>query len=216
MTQECRAGREFATAGQEYRRSQQFVEAGDQYTFAAYANLAESEFRSIRRISSATYWLLCAGLCYRLGNRMDRCRNRSRQGVLIAQDLREGAFRGDALRGLRDEADALEGLSYEYVGDFRVLGSLSEHEVAYDSAAACYDRVEDHFAWNTEREFSESLLFVTNLVEYLDYPADSTVMDAAESTSLHARLEFKQTTLPDLLEQVCEAGHWSPAREDSD
>lgn len=216
MTRESKTGREFSTAGQKYRRSRQFVEAGDQYTFATYAGLAESEFQTMRHISSAIYWLLCAGLCYRMADQMDRCHNRSRQGVLIAQDLRDGAFQDDALRGLRDETDALEGLSYEYIGDFRILGSLGNHEKAYDRAAACYDRVDDHLAWNSELEFTEPLLFVTNLVEYLGYPVDSELVDAAESTSLHARLEFKQATLPDVLEQVCDAGHWSPEREDTD
>lgn len=105
--------RSIAKRGHECRREKQFVEAGDQYTHAAYTGFAESEFRKMTKLSSAVYWLLCSGLCYRLGDRLDRCQNRCRQGVLIAEDLRQGPFQDDALRGLRDEEAALTGLTYE-------------------------------------------------------------------------------------------------------
>lgn len=205
-----RFAREYATAGREHRSSRRFSEAGDQYTFAAYAGLARSEFADVTKLSSAVYWLLCSGLCYRLSGNLDRARNRCRQGILIAEDLRSNAFRDDALRDLRNEEEALAGLSYEYVGDFRLLGDIEGHSDSYERAEKYYDRVENHLAWNSELEFTEPMLFVANLIEYLEYPVDPDRIDAALNTSLHARLEIKRSVFPDVIERVCEAGHWDP------
>lgn len=91
-----------------------------------------------------------------------------------------------------------------------MVGELDGSDDLYDQAATYYEQVENHPGWNSEAEFHEPLLFLVNLIEYLDFPVDSAVLEAAMYPSLPARLELKRSTFSAVLEAVCDADHWDP------
>lgn len=74
------------------RKSGEFADAGTHYTLASYEAFGKSGYRGTADISRGTYCLMSASLCYKLAGQDDRYQNRCRQGILIAEDLRDYVF----------------------------------------------------------------------------------------------------------------------------
>lgn len=109
----------------------EFAVAGDYYTQAAYQILAHNSVRTghVRQIGGGLDRLLRAALLYRVADEVDRCRNRSKQGILIAEDLRD-----EVVDDEREQA-----MLQEYIADFHGIGGLDGADQAYQDAL---DRLE--------------------------------------------------------------------------
>ncbi|MFC7079131.1 hypothetical protein [Halorussus caseinilyticus] len=133
---------EHEQAAQQHRENGDFVEAGECYTAAAYIYLADwPPTHRGKNVSHGEYYLLNAATCYRLGGCTDRARNRCQQGVLIAEELLD---RTKNIGGTTAYDRARYAAWYEFIGDFRVVGILTEKVSAYERAEQIYFEEETH------------------------------------------------------------------------
>lgn len=183
----------------ELRSAGDFESAGDHFTWAAFEGLGESELSkegaSEWAIGDAIHCLQSAALCYRLAGGLERCQLRCEQGISIARELREFVLKPDPEKGL----------TFEYEGDFRVIGDLEGYEEAYLTAARYYMDNKPFDGWEGETLFVwnyklfEELVNVTehDVPEYLDLNYEF----------LH-RVKYKRTEFPNIVQQLVEQGEW--------
>lgn len=183
----------------EFRKAGDFESAGNHYTCAGFLGLGESELSSGDvsewAIGDAVRCLQSAALCYRLDANLDRCKLRCEQGITIAKELREFVL---------DPAPE-KGLTFEYEGDFRVIGNLDEYEEAYLTAARYYMDNKPFDGWESETLFVSNYKLFEELVE-------STGHEIPEYLDLNYeflhRVKYKQTEFPSIVQQLIEQGKW--------
>lgn len=193
----------------------QLTDAASYYTAAAYGNLMRFQrsptFVEEHGSDGTTYpvpgqvgkgvrELLLAALCYRIADAPGRAANRSRQGILVVEDLREH----DPIF----ERTTHQGWCYEAIGDLRLFGDLDDHDEAYCEAERRYEGTDNPIQWLAETEFEVLIQPVIRLAESVgrDIP-DKTVEDVRRR-SLTDRIEYKRTHYPDIVAAVVEAGNW--------
>jgi len=108
----------------DYRNEGEFERAGEHYTYRAYDSLSDP--LSVENGLDAMRW---AALCYRLAGIMHRAENRSRQGVLIAQDIQ-----AHVLDDPREKT-----LVQECIADFHAIGRLEGMTEAHEEAIKMYE-----------------------------------------------------------------------------
>jgi len=108
----------------DYRDEGEFELAGEHYTYRAYDSLSDP--LSVEHGLDA---MLRAALNYRLAGIADRAKNRSQQGVLIAQDIR-----AHVLDDLQEKT-----LVQEFIADFHAIGRLEGTIEAYEEAIEMYE-----------------------------------------------------------------------------
>ena len=197
-------------AAQEYRKKSQLVDAGDQYTVAAYAYLSEAESNqppavSHGKIAFGLYSLLCAGTCFRIAKLDTRCQNRARQGILIAQDIEERVSAGETPDNTYDHAR--QGVWHEFIGDFRTVGRLDGASRAYDTAIEVYLAAGDPDTGYSEQEHMRLFDFVHGLSSGADIEIES-IDTVRTGCGLTAWVEYKREQLPALLSQLDSQGTW--------
>jgi hypothetical protein len=106
-----------------------YERAGEYFTSAAYESLSVSVIgENIRALAHGLNELLYATLSFRRARVYDRCSNRARQGILVAEDARDTCY----------EAADDRGVLTEFVGDLEVIGQVGSPEETYRLAAEYY------------------------------------------------------------------------------
>lgn len=197
----------FARTGHERRRSGDFVEAGEQYTAVAHQYFsAWPDDRRGKKISQGAYFLLLAGTCYRLGGRTDRATARCEQGVLIAEEWLD---RTKDLGGSAAYDRARYAAWHEYVGDFRLLGSLDGATEAYERAEQVYLDEGDPPLAHREQEH----MWLVEFFEQVRHGAgsdDDEWQQFLREATLSNWVEYKRDHLPDALNELVSQSAWVP------
>lgn len=176
------------------RQARAFKQAGDDYTLAAYTALSKSGLQGTADIARGLSSLMSAAICYRLDGNRERARNRCRQGILIAEDLREYQF----------ETALSQGAMWEHIGDFRTIGDLAEAQDAYEMARDRYSEAGNPMEYACTEEFDATINIFRRVVEAIDY---DTAWEAYQSTQLE-RIDAKRAEFAEALEAVLEEGLW--------
>lgn len=180
-------------------------EAGDSFTAAAYADLAKGT-------PSATWYsggetnLERAALCYRIEGQIERCENRCRQGILIAEEMLDRVFETtpDSEWGR-----ARRGIWHEYIGDFRTLAGLPGSDAAYSRAEAVYRRNGDPETSYAEEEHPLMFNFYRSVVGAVEQ--DPGPFDSVASTLTFSEwVGVKRNRLAEAIEVLCDRGEWIP------
>lgn len=205
MTKE-RARKHKETA-KKLRGNSEFAEAGDYYTVAGYEYLGgDIPGFPATDVSHAEFLLLLASVCYRLAGLTGRCRNRCKQGILIAEDMNS--------RHLPVPEDeywyerARRGVWYEFIGDFRMVGELGGSQDAYEKAKQIYRQGKNPETGSAERENMELIYFYKQVAS----PEES-VKDWDEIElrfSFTEWVDFKADSLQAELEELDKVKEWPP------
>lgn len=203
MTDISKKGLESTDKAQEYRREGRYVNAGEWYTKSAYTDLAyglpgKSTGGELRR-------LLEAAICYRIGGRLDRCRNRCRMGILRAEDLRDRVLSDPPPEYGPHHAERA-GWD-ESIGDFRIVGQLEGIDEAYEAAEEIYREAGDPLVNYVETpHFSLNAVF-KSVAEGSGYDQDE-LKDRYENTTCIEWANFKRDQFPNFVETLVEQGEW--------
>lgn len=189
----------------ELRSRGSFTQAGHLYTAAAHeilgrANYAEeplekSQVDTARGLSA----FMSAALCYRLAGENDRCWIRCSQGILIAEEIRDHVA----------NYEPQQGMMYEYIGDFRVIGGREDWKAAYEAAEAIYAEVDNVIGWIAEPEIDINTTFMVKVAKSVDYEIDRHTKAEIDSCSLDRRIQYKQANFKEIIDRVIEEGEWS-------
>lgn len=200
---------------EEFRTQSKYSEAARHYTLAAYENLGEFDYSDPEQITTGTFiglGLYCleqaAVLSHVAGNER-RCRNRAKQGILIAKDFRDDVFTDSALIGIANE----------WIGDFRVIAEMVGVEPAYSAALRAYESVDDSFGWSNETIFEWGIETFLEVSAAVERPVPLDIQKAMHS-SLEVRLEQKQENFQKHILILYEKGEYPemndiPHMEDS-
>ena len=132
-------------------------------------------------------------LSYRFGGQIGRCQNQCQQGILLLEELRDyDPFGKD---------DARKGICWELIGDYRVIGSLDQHDLAYERAAEYYETVpqERHHNWSGEPEFSVSIMEFINIAKSTGIEFDDQHYKDISTYSLMKRINTKHDLFPEII-----------------
>lgn len=185
------------------RKDGQFVDAGDHYTVAAYESLARGlPGKYGIKISGGEVHLLRAAICYRVGDRMDRSRNRCRQGILIAEDMIDRVF--DMVPPTNFYDRARRGVWYEYIGDFRCIGDLRDPAAAYEKAIEVYEAADDPDTMYSEQEHSYTMAVYREVAKAVDRDPGP-IDDMCNELTLSDWVEQKRETYPSLLMEATDS-----------
>lgn len=204
----------FIKKAHDFRKNHDYLQAGEYYSIAGHAYLAESwdlirakDVGFLRKggLLKAYVWQEYAATCYKLSEAQSRAENRAKQGILGLEDVRNNMI----------EHPAWIGLSWELEGDLQVIANLSGVDEAYETALTYFREVElscnesEILSWCTEPGFNETSLYVTELAVGVGIDLElSDLRLKDEQPSLIKRLEYKRERLSTLLEQLEDQGEW--------
>lgn len=194
----------FEDAADGHRRNRDNVAAGNNYSLAAHHAFALSKYLLEPKEGNNAYFslglqsLLSAALCYRLGDDIDRSRNRCEQGQLICEDRRDHVV----------EHEVQKALMNEIIGDFQMIGQMGEWEDFYDDAESTYLSVENPISWQAESEFEATMAFFLRVLKASDHHIDSKQRAKVQHESLTERIRYKRENFPRSIRTVLEKGAW--------
>lgn len=200
------AAREHRREADSHRRDGDFLTAGDYYMLGAYARFATG----VPHLSDGIglQYVLRAGTCYRLGGRLDRCRNVCEQGILRAEDRIDRVFSRPEPEYFVDRA--ARGIWHEYIGDFRVLAELEANDEAYDDAVTIYEEAGDPDLNSAETRIRGNISYFHDLAAGV---SDEAVAQLEEHTGYGTTftewVAFKRDQYPVLIEKLLERGSWT-------
>lgn len=175
-----------------------FESAANNFTLAAYEILGSSNCTTApleddsTKVGRGLCSLLSSAVCYRRAGVEDRCRNRCHQGILVCEDIEDHVAAYAPQKGLMNE----------YIGDYRLIGDLGNHEAAYENARTIYEETDNHIGWQAEPEFELNMTFFLELAKSADVDIDRTTKASIKAESLVDRIEFKRDRFPAILETV--------------
>lgn len=182
----------------ELRSERNYEPAGEKFTQASYAALAETQGKisaEATHVGIGLYCLLGASVCFAVEDKADRSENRCRQGVLITDDLRENGTKYDAQRGLL----------FEFRGDFELIGDLGAPEKSYEKAKGYYSSYNSPVGWSGEPIFDWNYAFFAHMAK----AADHQIKDPENVHSyLNKRIDYKCSHFPSIVCTVLESGEW--------
>lgn len=187
---------ENSKSAREAYRDGEYVKAGDYYTQAAYSAFAHDSITKVvdGQIAGGLYYLLQASYGYRRGQQLDRAKNRCKQGILIASDIRENKV----------EETVRVGILWEYIGDFRFLGEICDPIDAYEKAATKYSsaEMESSFSWSSNPLIDRNVTFLT----WLHRESDTSVpTDQKLDYNSEFRISYKKQHMGTLIDSVCDS-----------
>lgn len=203
---EQKDGHEWAERADQYREEGDLATAGDNYTTSGYAHLSEGlPTRYCSHVSWALYRLLVAGVCFRMAEEVERCQNRCKQGVLIAEDTGKRVKELDSASNAYDQAR--RGAWQEFIGDFRLVGDIDGANEAYDLAKDWYEHAGDPSSGLSEQEHMRLHDFFRNVA--LSRGHDAEEWEHVEtSASLTTWVDYKTKHLPGYLTELYEEDEW--------
>ena len=204
---------EYREIAEKFRRNGLYQDAAEYYTTAAYGCLMHSrplpehtdeKYRPVRDPIEFSYGIrnfLYGALCYQFSNQVTRCQNHCRQAILILTSYKDTEQFGEAARN---------GICYELIGDFRLVGDLGRHNAAYERAAEHYESIapERHHNWQLEPEFAITIMQFLNLAEAVNIDFDTEDYVAISIHSLSHRINAKQEWFPEVVQRILERGNW--------
>lgn len=202
--------RQYLEAAQTAREGGDLEAAGVYYVATARGHLMQSrqlpdETDAEDGLSVGYSWFglgiaryLKGALCFRLADAQQRCRYHCQQGAAIAADAREEFY----------TYPAEVGLSYEMVGDFRLVAGQNDYDDAYAAAAERYAPVENDLTWQMEDGFDDLSYLMLVLAASVGMAPDDELRDAIARTSLDERIAYKREQYPEVIDAVVEAGNW--------
>lgn len=189
------------------RTDGELVRAGEYYSLAGFARLSDDvPGRYGIRVSGGVVNLLRAAICYRVGDRMDRCRNRCRMGILVAEDMHDRVFDAEQPENSYDRAR--RGVWQEYIGDFRCIGDIGDPDAAYENAIDVYEHAGDPDTFYSEQEHCYTMAVyheVTKAVDRDSGPIDDYLNDMTFTDWVRK----KQETYPLLLGELDQYDEWN-------
>lgn len=202
-----RDGHEWAEVADTLRSDGDFTSAADHYALAGYAHMAERPPSGYcKHISWALHRVLVAGVCDQIADRPNRCRNRCRQGVLIAEDTLDRVR--DTSRSNHAYDQARIGAWYEYIGDLRLVGDIDHPHSAYEQATAVYREAGDPSSGFAEQEHMRLHDFFQNVA--LPRGHDEEEWNEVEAhASLTEWVEYKREHLPGYLSELYRQNEWN-------
>jgi len=188
--------------------------AGDEYTRAAYAVLADpGEGRGLYADDGKGWFargvaaLTTAALCYRVAGVDDRAAHRGREAEAVAADQRDGVRSAAVERALCEEL----------IGDARVAGGHDDADAAYERAAAGYEAAapEDPMDWVTRPAFEAANRAIRhasrNTGSELSWD-DLHGADPSRAAYLATRARTKARRFPAVVDAITAAGRLHPPR----
>lgn len=162
--------------------------------------LSSSWFRRSTGLGPGMRYMIAGGLCFRLGDAMERCRSCCRQGILFLQDVLDHED--------THMASPQIGIYHEMIGDLRLIGELGDHESSYESARERYRTSEHDLGWSMEDDFDDMMHYVLELADSVDYGISEDTWEQIYRLSLEERIRFKREEFPQIIEHVIEDGNW--------
>jgi len=201
------SARKHKEVANEYRRAEEFSEAGDYFTTAAYAYLGDSPPKTGLGITNAEYCLLQAVVCYRLGDQFSRAVNRSRQGILIAEDVLDRVLAAETPENVYDRAR--RGALYEFIGDFRVVGDLDGADEAYDAAVEIYEEAGDPTTGYSEQERMRLMDFLDLVGTAVGEELEASWRTGQHNSTFTEWVAYKRDQLPSVVTELMALGTWN-------
>lgn len=185
------------------RKEGRLEEAGDNFTAAAYGDFAKGT-PTVTWYSGGETNLERAALCYRICEQMERCENRCRQGILIAEEMVDRVFDMDPGS---EWGRARRAIWHEFIGDFRTIAGLDGSDAAYSRAASEYRRNGDPETSYAEEEHPPIFNFYRSVVGAVEQ--DPGPFDTVTSTLTFSQwVELKRSRLGEAIEILCDRGEW--------
>lgn len=188
----------FEQKAEDHVDSGNFETVADYHTLAGHEALGSGEYliRPFDRDSlDSAYGLqsmLLATFWYRVAGRRERLR--ARQGISIAEELREYVVDHDPQRGLL----------WEYVGDLRLVADLEGVDDAYAHASEYYRECENPIDWQAEPEFEMVINVLFDVSELADHDIERSKKTSISVESLNKRISFKRNNYQDIVEKAVE------------
>lgn len=182
-----------------------FDVAAEKYTAAAYTSLGTSTSDNLTKMSPGLVLLLRASLCYRIAEHDEKAVFRARAGLLFVEEIRDCLVTEDVERGL----------TFEYGGDFRVVGGLDGHSEAYRRAEEYYEPYEDSTGMSerigmlSEPPFHENTELLREITASAGECVDDEEAADIEFRSPVRRIRFKRAHLGDMVAELVERGEWT-------
>lgn len=188
------------------RKGGELVRAGEHYSLAGFARLSEDiPGRYGIRVSAGVVNLLRAAICYRVGNRPNRCQNRCEIGILVAEDVHQRVFDEERPENAYDRAR--RGVWQEYIGDFRHIGRINDPDEAYQNAIDVYEDAGDPDTFYSEQEHCYTMAVYREVARSVGRdcgPVDSVSNDL----TLGTWVQKKRETYVSMLTELEERGEW--------
>ena len=173
------------------------VAAGRYYALAAYEALGVSELTRNHDLVFGIVCLMKSGICYRLAGDNRACANRCRQAILVLEDAAARLY----------DAEPLEGITHELIGDCMLIGDFGDYTAEYETARACYDGYESaSIRWQTQDEFSIGIIPFMHVADTVSHEFDN--YGQVRTTSLRARIDAKMTHFERLLDELDKNECW--------
>lgn len=196
-----------------------YEHAGDEYSRVGWQTLAapreaKSGFEPDEKgwVGRGLAALAVGAVAYRVAGRADRATHRGVEGVAVARDL---------TNTLTEPVQ--QACLAEFVGDFRVVGGLSDVEPAYDDAAAAYaelgEEIDSPQYWGTTPLFQAAAAPIKQVarstangeiaVQWEDLHGSDPDQPGA---FLAARAQYKKQRFPMFVDQLIEDGYLAAPR----
>ena len=201
------AGAQKAETARKCRSKGRYNEAAEYYTAAAYEYFGENGLKHAVSTARGLRYLLIGAACLRHESDHDRCRNRCWQGVLISRAVAQAA---ESLpRESHPHEQSERGIWYEFEGDFRAVGGVSDAGSAYEKAERVYRDAGDPESVSLE-QFHAAVAGPTKLlVRGTDTDAERLDELLGPTATLTEWLAFKRQRLPTALERLERTDDWT-------
>jgi len=144
------------------RADEQYVEAGEYFSTAAYARLGESPPTGYgKNLSRALRHPLSASICYRLGGKHAQYKNRCKEGIMLSEEMKD---RLNTCLRENPYDQARRGAWDEFIGDFKIILESQEYLESYNAAKNIYKSIEDFDLGFAEQEHLELIRFCEDML----------------------------------------------------
>lgn len=203
--------KELGTLASDAQHSGNFERAAEYGTLIAYHSISLGDWEYFEQVTGGMIRRLQrACLDFRLAGKTTRAQNRARQGILLAEDIRESLT----------ETTAQRGITFEYEGDFRVMGGLDDHARPYQKARGLYEVYEQEtnigqrIGQMREESVHENTMVLRSLIDATEFDLDEDVKDEIYYTSLVTRIDFKLESLESIVADLLDRGEWRSAEDE--
>lgn len=203
--------RELSNQAGELRANNRLVEAGEQFTLAAYEYAGDHVLNPPSHHGVAILkTMISAALCYRMAGYEERGINRCEMGELIIEDV----FDRYEKTGYSPEYNydrARKGVFYELLGHLRIVAGRDDAEEAFDQALGVYEETDclDFIAWKGEQHSSLRPLLQSYKgglgLEVDQYGPES----IGPEITLEELVAYEREHVPQFVSELIERGEWA-------
>lgn len=194
----------------EARNSGNFERAGEYNTLIAYHSISLGDWDRFEQVSGGGMQPLHrACINFRLAGRKRRAQNWARQGTLLSEEIRESIA----------ETTVQRGITFEYEGDFSVMGGLENHEQPYQKARELYEEyerstdIDQRIGQMCEESVRENTMLLRSLFDATGFEIEEDTFTRIGYHSPVARIDFKLESLESIVEDLIDKGEWESSEE---